>query len=81
MATSHPIIEIAPSILACNLAFLADEVRKAEAGGAAAIHVDVMDGHFVPNLTPVSYTHLDVYKRQHWRSAARRRSLCRRCGG
>jgi ribulose-phosphate 3-epimerase len=51
VATAHPIIEIAPSILACNLAFLGDEVRKAEAGGAAVIHVDVMDGHFVPNLT------------------------------
>jgi ribulose-phosphate 3-epimerase len=51
VATVHPIIEIAPSILACNLAFLAEEVRKAEAGGAAVIHVDVMDGHFVPNLT------------------------------
>jgi ribulose-phosphate 3-epimerase len=51
VATAHPIIEIAPSILACNLAFLAEEVRKVEAGGAAVIHVDVMDGHFVPNLT------------------------------
>jgi ribulose-phosphate 3-epimerase len=51
VATAHPIIEIAPSILASNLAFLADEVHKAEAGGAAVIHVDVMDGHFVPNLT------------------------------
>jgi ribulose-phosphate 3-epimerase len=51
VATSLPTIEIAPSILACNLASLADEVRKVEAGGAAVIHVDVMDGHFVPNLT------------------------------
>ena len=51
VASAHPIIEIAPSILASNLAFLADEVHKAEAGGAAVIHVDVMDGHFVPNLT------------------------------
>jgi len=51
VATAHPTIEIAPSILASNLAYLADEVRKAEAGSAAVIHVDVMDGHFVPNLT------------------------------
>jgi ribulose-phosphate 3-epimerase len=44
-------IEIAPSILACNLAFLAEEIRKVEEGGAAIIHVDVMDGHFVPNIS------------------------------
>lgn len=44
-------IEIAPSILACNLAFLGEEVRKVEEGGAALIHVDVMDGHFVPNIS------------------------------
>ncbi len=46
----HP-IEIAPSILACDLANLASEVRKVESGGAPVIHVDVMDGHFVPNIT------------------------------
>ncbi len=46
-----PKIEIAPSILACNLAFLAEEIRKVEEGGAALIHVDVMDGHFVPNIS------------------------------
>jgi ribulose-phosphate 3-epimerase len=44
-------IEIAPSILASNFARLAEEVRTVEEGGAGAIHVDVMDGHFVPNLT------------------------------
>jgi len=42
---------IAPSILSADFSRLGDEVREAEAGGAALIHVDVMDGHFVPNLT------------------------------
>src|ERR687886_1825490 len=41
----------APSILAADFAYLADEVRRAEAGGAEVVHFDVMDNHFVPNLT------------------------------
>lgn len=44
-------IEIAPSILACNFSKLGEEVRVVEQGGADVIHVDVMDGHFVPNIS------------------------------
>jgi ribulose-phosphate 3-epimerase len=44
-------IEIAPSILSADFARLGEEIGAAERGGATLIHVDVMDGHFVPNLT------------------------------
>jgi ribulose-phosphate 3-epimerase len=44
-------VELLPSILSADFARLADEVAAAERGGGTTIHVDVMDGHFVPNLT------------------------------
>ena len=44
-------IEIAPSILSADFARLADEIAVVESAGASIVHLDVMDGHFVPNIT------------------------------
>jgi len=44
-------VELLPSILSADFAHLADQVTAAERGGGTVIHVDVMDGHFVPNIT------------------------------
>lgn len=48
---SYARIEISPSILASDFARLGEEVKKVEEGGADVIHVNIMDGHFVPNIS------------------------------
>jgi ribulose-phosphate 3-epimerase len=47
----RPALRLAPSLLSADFADLAGAIRRCEEGGAGALHLDVMDGHFVPNLT------------------------------
>src|ERR1035441_3648831 len=64
-------IEIAPSILSADFARLADDIARVERAGVTILHVDVMDGHFVPNITigppvveairKITKLHLDVH--------------------
>jgi ribulose-phosphate 3-epimerase len=44
-------LKIAPSLLSANFAYLADDIKQCETGGADILHFDSMDGHFVPNIT------------------------------
>ena len=72
-------VEIAPSILSADFARLGEEIQAAERGGAGLIHVDIMDGHFVPNITigPLvvkDKLELELPAAQQWNSFSRVRA-------
>jgi ribulose-phosphate 3-epimerase len=51
LSKENQVIELAPSILSADFARLGEQVHAAASGGGTVVHVDIMDGHFVPNLT------------------------------